>query len=79
MKDYSSLCRFCKEEDGTFAHIVEDCPVFNTMRLGILGVRGEVRPAEIAPRRILEFVLVSQVWEALEENITEDLVKNQQT
>ena len=36
-------------------------------------------PAEIAPRRILEFVLVSEVKEALEENITEDLVKNKQT
>ena len=36
-------------------------------------------PAEIAPRHILEFVLVSEVKEALEENITKDLVKNKQT
>ena len=79
VKDYSSLCRFCKEGDETFAQIVEDCPVFNTMRLGILGVRGGLRPAEIAPRRILEFDLVSEVREALEENIIEDLVKNKQT
>ena len=76
--DYSSLCRFC-EEDETLAHIVEDCPVFNTTRLGILGVRGGVRLAEIAPRRILEFVLLSEVREALEQNITEDLVKQKRT
>ena len=74
VKDYSSLCRFCEEEDETIVHIVEDCPVFNTTRSGILGVRGGVRPAEI-----LGLVLVSEVREALEANITEDLEKNKQT
>ena len=72
-----NVIKFRQTQLGT--HIVEECPVFNTTRLGILGVRGGMRPAEIAPRRILEFVLVSEVKEALEENITEDLVKNKQT
>lgn len=57
---------------------MEDCPVFIKTRLGILGVRGGVCLAEIAPRRVLEFILVDEVRGALEESVTEDLIKNTQ-
>ena len=77
-KDYTSLCRFCKEDDETFAQIVKECPVFTTPRLGMLGVRGGVRLAEFGPRCVLGVVLLGEVRAALEENVTEELVMGKQ-
>ena len=39
-----------------------------------MGVRVGVRLTEIAPRLVLEFVLLGEVRAALEENVAEELV-----
>ena len=32
---YTSLCRFCEEEDESFQHIYEECPIFWKERMEI--------------------------------------------
>ena len=36
MKEISPECRFCEEEDETFPHILNECPVFRQRRCDIL-------------------------------------------
>ena len=35
-EDVSPLCRFCEEEDETFAHLLNACPCFNSYRRDML-------------------------------------------
>ena len=34
--EVSELCRFCKEEDKTFEHLINECPCFNSYRRDVL-------------------------------------------
>ena len=36
IKEISPECRFCEEEDETFPHILNECPVFRQRRCNIL-------------------------------------------
>ena len=39
----SELCRFCEEEDETFAQLLNECPCFNTYRREILKKIPEIK------------------------------------
>ena len=32
----TEFCRFCEEEEETFAHLLNECPCFNTFRRDLL-------------------------------------------
>ena len=76
-RDYTSLCRFCEEEDETFAHIVAECPVFMHDRVRLLGCR-VVRYEDlkdIGPRVLVRFIGIDEIETALVTNTSEEEVK----
>ena len=60
----SELCRFCEEEDETFAHLHE-CPCFLTARQDILRNIPVINTVKWKPQTLLAFSNIESVDEAL--------------
>ena len=74
--EYTDQCRFCEEDEETFAHFVGECPVFSSLRQHVTGGFGRVMLDRLSPRQVMRFVKHGDIKEALTTNVTEDLVKN---
>ena len=70
---YTSLCRFCEEEDETFDHLYEECPVFWGARRHIRG--RDTEREGWTPQQIIRVARIPDIQEALCTNVTEDLAK----
>ena len=61
----SELCRFCEEEEETFAHLINECPCFNTYRRETLNNKPIIRTLEWKPKTLLDFSYIPAIEEAL--------------
>ena len=61
----SPLCRFCEEEDETFAHLLNECPCFLTYRRDILNNIPIINSLSWTTRQLLEFSYIPSIEEAL--------------
>ena len=75
---YTSMCRFCEEEDETFSHLVGECPVFHDLRVEVVGSLGRVDLSRLVPRQIMHFLEHEEIRKAFGTNVTEELVKGGQ-
>ena len=64
---HTDLCRFCEEEEKTFIHLINECPVFNTYRLTHLKGSLELGTLKWHPRELLDFAAQPAIAEALNE------------
>ena len=60
----SPLCRFCEEEDETFAHLLNECPSFNSYRRDILYNKPVINTIKWKPKTLLDFSYIPQIDEA---------------
>ena len=60
----SELCRFCEEEE-MFAHLINECPCFNTYRRETLNNKPIIRTLEWKPKTLLDFSYIPAIEEAL--------------
>ena len=51
----SELCRFCEEEEETFAHLLNECPCFLTARRNILRNMPVINKIKWKPQTLLAF------------------------
>ena len=70
---YTPFCRFCEEDDESFQHLYEDCPVFWKQRMAIQGERTGIKNWTV--NKVLEMAKLDDILEAFQTNITEDLAK----
>ena len=64
------LCRFCEEDDETFHHLLEECPVFLHQRMDIFLDKS---PTDTwTPNKIIKFVRIPDIYLAFTTNITEN-------
>ena len=61
----SELCRFCEEEDETFAHLLNECPCFLTARRDILKNVPIINTLKWKPQTLLAFSNIESIDEAL--------------
>ena len=61
----SELCRFCEEEDETFAHLLNECPFFLTARWDILRNIPVINTVKWKPQTLLAFSNIESIDEAL--------------
>ena len=52
---HTDQCRFCEEEEETFIHLLNKCPVFNTMRQELLQGMPIINTTDQKPKTILKF------------------------
>ena len=71
--DYTPLCRFCEEEDESFQHLYEECPVFRKQRMEIQGDRTGAENWTV--QKVLGMAKLEDMLEALQTNITEERMK----
>ena len=73
--DYTPLCRFWKEEDESFQHLYEDCPVFWKQRMEIQEDR--IGTENWTVQTVLRMAKIEDILEALktQTNITEEKMK----
>ena len=69
----SPLCRFCKEEDETFAHLLNECPCFLSYRRDLLENRPFINTLSWSPNQLLNFSYIPSIDEALTFNSLQDL------
>ena len=55
---HTDLCRFCEEEEETFIHLLNECPVFNAYRLSHLKGSLELGTFKWHPRELLDLSLI---------------------
>ena len=72
--EYTPLCRFCEEENETFDHLYDDCPVFWKQQCDIQGNQTGIQNWMV--RTVLNMAKLEDILLAMETNITEDIVKN---
>ena len=72
--DYTPLCRFCEEEDESFQHLYEECPVFWMQRMEIQKNKTGVENWTV--QSVLGMAKIEDILEALLTNITEEKMKN---
>ena len=65
---HTDQCRFCEEEEETFIHLLNECPVFNTIRQELLQDEPIISTTDWKPKTILKFAHNPQIMEALMEN-----------
>ena len=61
----SELCRFCEEEDETFAHLLNECPCFLTARRDILRKITIINTVKWKPQTLLAFSNIESINDAL--------------
>ena len=59
----SELCRFCEEEEETFAHLINECPCFNTYRREILNKKPIIKTLKWKPKTLLDFSYIPAIEE----------------
>ena len=62
---HTDQCRYCKEEEETMIHLINECPVFNTKRQEIFRGIEITNTTDWKPRAILKFVKETSIIEAL--------------
>ena len=62
---HTELCRFCEEEDETFIHLLNECPVFQANRVDLLKGSVVVGSVDWDPRVLLEFARIPVIADAL--------------
>ena len=65
---YTDQCRFCEEEEETFIHLLNECPVFYQQRQDILSNQPIINSDNWKPKALIKFVKNTQILEALLEN-----------
>ena len=65
--DIQPECRFCEEEDETFAHLLLECPVFRQTRSEIL-LTHNINIEDISMQQILTFANIPVIKNALSFN-----------
>ena len=71
---YTPLCRFCEEEEESFQHLYEECPVFWRQRMEIQG--DQTGAENWTVKTVLKMAKIENILEAFQTNITQDLMKN---
>ena len=71
--DYTPLCRFCEEEDESFQHLYEECPVFWKQRMEIQG--DKTGTANWTVQSVLRMAKIEDILDAFQTNITEEKMK----
>ena len=71
--DYTPLCRFCEEEDESFQHLYEECPVFWKQRMEIQENRTGAENWTV--QSVLRMAKLENILEAFQTNITEGKMK----
>ena len=61
----SELCRFCEEEDETFAHLINKCLCFNTFRRETLMNIPVINTTKWKAKTLLNFSYIEAIDEAL--------------
>ena len=59
------LCRFCEEEDETFAHLLNECPCFISYRRDILHNIPIINTLSWSHKQLLKFSYIPSIEEAL--------------
>ena len=62
---HTDQCRFCEEEEETFIHLLNECPVFHTNRLTLLKGSLVVDTVDWDPKAIIKFAQIPEIEEAL--------------
>ena len=75
--DYIPLCRFCEEEDESFQHLYEDCPVFWKQRREIQ--KDRIGTENWTVQTVLKMAKIEDILEAMQTNITEEKMKTTRT
>ena len=70
---YTPLCRFCEEEDESFQHLYEDCPVFWKQRMEIQ--KDKIGADNWTVQSVIRMAKIEDIREAMQTNITEDKMK----
>ena len=71
--DYTPLCRFCEEQDESFQHLYEDCPVFWKQRVEIPADRTSTE--NWTGQLVLRMAKIEDILEAPRTNITKEKIK----
>ena len=58
-------CRFCEEEDETFAHLLNECQCFYSYRRDMLYNKPDINTLKWKPKTLLEFSYIPQIDESL--------------
>ena len=74
--DYTPLCRFCEEEDKSFHHLYEECPVFWRQRMELQ--EDKTGTENWTVRSVLRMAKIEDLLEAPQTNIMEDHMKRKQ-
>ena len=61
----SELCRFCEEEDETFAHLLNECPCFISVRRDILKNISIINTIKWKQKILIAFSNLEPIDEAL--------------
>ena len=65
---HTDQCRFCEEDEETFIHLLNECPVFHELRQELLFGAAIQNTCVWKPKIILKFAKNTQILEALLEN-----------
>ena len=68
LPNYTDQCRFCEEEEETFIHLINECPVFHELRQELLFGATIQNTCDWKPKQVLQFAKNPQIMEALLEN-----------
>ena len=61
----SKLCRSCEEVEGTFTHLINECPCFNTCRRDILMNIHIINSIKWKAKTLLNFSYIESIDKAL--------------
>ena len=61
----TELCRFCEEEEETFAHLLNECPCFNTYRRDLLQNKPIINTLKSKAVTLIQFSRIDVIDEAL--------------
>ena len=62
---HTDQCRFCEEEEETFIHLLNECPVFREERLTLLKGSVVVDTVEWKPQTLIKFARHPDIEDAL--------------
>ena len=68
---HSELCRFCEEDDETFIHLLNECPVFREHRLALLKGSVVVDTLELDPKILVRYAKHPDIEDALQRRSNE--------
>ena len=63
--EHTDQCRFCKEEEETFIHLLNECPVFREERLTLPKESVVVDTVDWKPQTVIKFARHPDIEEAL--------------